>query len=142
MRKRIRRIEAGGRAGWLAAILLAVLVFPAAAPVAADSAGRPDRFPKPVRSTGSTAAPDGLYLTDGNASPGAVFAVQGNGSLAAYYRRPAGALTHFAFSPSGDLFYSDVNGTAIYMAGAPEILVLDAGSYVRDLAFGPDGFLY
>jgi hypothetical protein len=97
MRNWIRGTSARGRAGWLAAILLAVLLFPAAAPVAASSAGRSDGFPEPVR---STAAPDGLHLTGGSAGPGAVFYVQRDGTPAAYSTRPAGSLTRFAFLPA------------------------------------------
>ena len=61
-----------------------------------------------------TSPTDGLYLADGNASPGAVYRLESDGSLTTYFTRPAGPLTHFAFSPAGDLYYLDANGNSLY----------------------------
>ncbi len=92
---------------------------------------------------GPTSPPDGLYLADGNANPGAVYRLQSDGSLATYYTRPAGALSHFAFSPAGELFYLNASETSIYtVAPEGEQVYFTHDTYVKDLAFGPGGFLY
>ncbi len=101
------------------------------------------RWPGPALPASPTSPTDGLYLADGNASPGAVYRLESDGSLTTYYTRPAGALTHFAFSPAGDLYYADPVGYSIFTSTPDgEQVYFTHDTYVKDLAFGSDGLLY
>ena len=114
--------------GILCAVGLATLAIASVAPAAAAVPAAPA---------------DGLYLADGLTQPGAVYRLQAGGSLTTYYTRPAGALTHFAFSAGGELYYLNDNDNTIYRSlpdGEQSHFIHT--TYVSDLAFHPDGFLY
>jgi hypothetical protein len=133
----IRQFGVGGTgfAGLIrvATVLLAVAVVLALLPA-----------PAGAQSSAEVAAPaPGLYVTDGNASPGSVYSLAANGSLVPYYTRRSGALAHFAFSLLGDLFFTTGDDFAIYMVTpGGEQTYFTARTFVKDLAFGPDGLLY
>lgn len=94
--------------------------------------------------TSHAALPEGLYLADATANPGSIYHLESDGSLSTYYTRHSGPLSHFAFSPSDTLFYSDLNTYVIYKyaVATGEIPYFTHTDLIRDLAWGPDGYLY
>jgi len=92
----------------------------------------------------------GIYYADGYKSPGTIYRLDPATSLeTTFYQRPSSRLTSFTLDrfPS-ELYFSYLNTRYIYKVTKTdtgwgnEEIVYTHTTYVRDLAFGPDGALY
>jgi hypothetical protein len=83
-----------------------------------------------------------LLYTDWTVEPGSVYYSSPAGEQT-LYRAPAGRIYYAAVGPDGSLYYSDANQNRIIRAIGNQVTVVYTHStYLRDIAFDPQGQIY
>jgi hypothetical protein len=82
------------------------------------------------------------YLADGGNPVGRIYDVR-NGQLTPVYQRGSGRIYSVGVDPRGILYFSDHNDNHIYrLDQGREIRVFTHSTYIRDIAFDPQGRLF